>query len=705
MASVGYIAIANCKLQIANCKLSILCILQFAFFILQFASSVPTHAQNAPSDSLLTREEAALRAAAEAVVDSVVQIRTIGGLDAVDGTLLADGPTTGLVMSSDGYIISSAFNFVQQPASILVTFPSGKQAPAELIATDHSRMIVLLKVSGVADLPVPTMAPINDVRPGQWAIAVGRTFRADRVNVSVGIVSAVRRMFGKAIQTDADVSTACYGGPLVDIRGRVLGLIVPMAPQAASEVAGAEWYDSGIGFAVPLAPLAERIEQMKKGQDQRPGLLGIGMAGKNPHASLAELAAVRTDSPAGQAGLKKGDRITEIDGKPIRSQTDLRFALGPRYAGESVHVGVTRGDEDLDRTITLIGELPPFRHAFLGILPIRLATNVAEDKSSDKENTNDDAGNAGVTVRWVYAGSPAEEAGIKPGDRLTQINDSEIKSINDAHAALNNLAPGSDVNIELDRDGESVEISLNAARMPTSVPAELPAAFAMAQEETADGKAPDDQTAVAKVGETRDLKLPEFPHQCKVYVPPSHDSTRPHAVFLWLHPPGELNFDDIIRQWQTVCDRDGVLLVVPKAAGENRWERTELEYLRRLTERVVAEYSVDPRRVVVCGQDGGGAMAWLLGLAGRDTFRGLAALAAPLPRQVKVPPNEPSQRLAILAAIPAAKESAAQIARGLNDLSEAGYPLTTITATEKSGKLTESQREELARWIDALDRL
>ena len=119
--------------------------------------------------------------------------------------------------------------------------------------------------------------------------------------MSVGIVSALGRMFGKVIQTDADVSTANYGGPLVDIRGRVLGVIVPMAPQAASEVAGAEWYDSGIGFAVPLAPLAERIERMKKGEDQRAGILGIGMAAKNPHSSPAELAAVRPDSPAGKA--------------------------------------------------------------------------------------------------------------------------------------------------------------------------------------------------------------------------------------------------------------------------------------------------------------------------------------------------------------------------------------------------------------------
>ena len=153
--------------------------------------------------------------------------------------------------------------------------------------------------------------------------------------MTVGIVSAVGRMFGKALQTDADVSTANYGGPLVDIRGRVLGLIVPMSPQATSETAGMEWYDSGIGFAVPIAPLAERIEQMKKGEDQRAGLLGIGMQPSNPHTALAELSVVRPDSPAGRAGLKKGTASWK--------STVSRFARNPICDSRSApHTVATR---------------------------------------------------------------------------------------------------------------------------------------------------------------------------------------------------------------------------------------------------------------------------------------------------------------------------------------------------------------------------
>jgi poly(3-hydroxybutyrate) depolymerase len=174
---------------------------------------------------------------------------------------------------------------------------------------------------------------------------------------------------------------------------------------------------------------------------------------------------------------------------------------------------------------------------------------------------------------------------------------------------------------------------------------------------------------------------------------------------LWLHAPGEADVDELLRQWQAICDRDGVLLIVPTAAETGRWERTELEYLRRLVERVIAQYKVDPHRVVVYGHDGGGAMAWLLGLSNRDLFRGIATSAAPLPRQIRVPQNEPAQRLAVFAAIPPNKDAAlAQIADGLQKLAEAGYTVTTVTTAGDAAQLSDTHCDELARWIDTLDR-
>lgn len=682
------------------------------------------------SGSLEAREEAALKTAADGVAPSVVQIRTIGGNESVDGTLLADGPTTGLIISADGYILSSAFNFAQQPSSILVTFANGKQVPAELVATDHSRMLVLLKANGMSDLPVPTMAPVADMHPGDWAVAVGRTFRADRTNVTVGIVSALNRMFGKAIQTDADVSLANYGGPLVDIRGRVLGIIVPMAPQTTSEVAGAEWYDSGIGFAVPLANLSDRIERMKKGQDQRPGLLGVNMAQKNSHSAPAELAAVRPDSPAGQAGLKKGDRIVELNGKPIKTQSDLRFALGTAYGGDSVRLVATRGKQRLERTITLAGEMPPYRTAFLGILPIRPtkpATPAENDKTrasaslkktdenhdSKKDNPAESAAvrkpmeskngdsnstSNGVVVRMVYAGSPAAEAGVQAGDRITQINDTKTESIDDCLNAMNNLAPGNEIKVKLVRAEKPTELTLTASRLPTTVPSELTAAY------DATSAAQMERKNREKRGEARDLKLPEFPNKCRIYLPASHEAGRPQAAMLWIQSPSDGKPDDVIHQWQSICDRDGILLVVPSPTANEHWERPDLEYLRRLSERMTAQYKIDPHRMIIFGQGASGTLAWQLGLLSRDLFRGVATSAAPLPRPFRVPANEPSLRFAVFAALPASKETATPIVIGLRKFAEAGYNLVTVTASNATGQLSDNEREELARWIDTLDR-
>ena len=101
----------------------------------------------AADDDVSIREEDAVKAAIEKIAPSVVKIETFGGLERVGGLLVGTGPTTGLAVSPDGYIVSSAFNFIQKPSQILVHLGDGTRLPSKLVATDHSRMIVLLKVT------------------------------------------------------------------------------------------------------------------------------------------------------------------------------------------------------------------------------------------------------------------------------------------------------------------------------------------------------------------------------------------------------------------------------------------------------------------------------------------------------------------------------------------------------------------------------
>jgi serine protease Do len=186
-------------------------------------------------DDLEGLEEQAIRAAVAAVAPSVVRIETIGGLERVGQVLVGTGPTSGLVVSDDGFILSSAFNFIQQPTSILVALPGGQRAAAKIVARDHARMLVLLKVSTQSKLPVPTAVPRSEMSVGQWSIAVGRTYDQPEPNLSVGVISATNRVWGKAIQTDAKISPSNYGGPLIDIQGRVLGVLVPLSPQSKAQ--------------------------------------------------------------------------------------------------------------------------------------------------------------------------------------------------------------------------------------------------------------------------------------------------------------------------------------------------------------------------------------------------------------------------------------------------------------------------------------
>ena len=314
-----------------------------------------------------------MQAAVARVAPSVVRIETVGGLERVGEMLVGTGPTTGLVVSPRGHVISSAFNFVQKPASILVTLADGSRHAAKLVATDRSRMLVLLKVEVEGELPVPEFVPRAEMRVGQWALAVGRTFEASQPNVSVGIVSAVDRIWGKAVQTDAKISPNNYGGPLLDISGRVLGVLVPMSPDDTGEVAGVEWYDSGIGFAIPLEDVMHALPKLEQGQDLQAGLLGISMKGANIYSDPVEVAAARATGPAYKAGFRAGDKIVEVGGAPVRRATELKHLLGRLYSGDKVRVVAERGDARIDREVELVGKIDPYEFPFLGILPTRVA--------------------------------------------------------------------------------------------------------------------------------------------------------------------------------------------------------------------------------------------------------------------------------------------------------------------------------------------
>jgi len=361
------------------------------------AVSLTTSAARAQGEDydLLQATQTVFRSLSERLRPSLVRIETVGGTQPTvplvvdDGDsetprgpqqfvdspgsnfVVADGPTTGLVYSSDGYIVSSSYNFARQPALISVVLSDGRRLAADLIARDQVRKIALLHVDA-KDLVVPEWVSQFDVEVGQWAVALGLGFGGQRPSVSVGIISAKNRMVGNAIQTDAKLSPVNYGGPLVDIDGRVIGISVPMA-QRPGELAGVEMYDSGVGFVVPKRRVDAIVAELKKGKDIYRGWLGMQLGGQAEDGVY--VGRIADPSPLREAGVIPGDKLWAAEGRPIHHFGQLVQTLYMIPAGTKVHLCMEREGEPYEVDVVLarntdLGPLPDYEEPFDPSLPL-----------------------------------------------------------------------------------------------------------------------------------------------------------------------------------------------------------------------------------------------------------------------------------------------------------------------------------------------
>ncbi len=332
-------------------------------------NSPPQSLANSETNRISRVEAQAFREAAARIAPCIITIETVGGATPLESTprgsrpprfTPAEGPTTGLVWSADGLILTSSFNFVRDPSVITVTLADGRRFLAELLARDEIRKLAMLKIE-VANLPVPKwQTEVGQMRVGQWVVALGRGFGGPECSLNVGIISGLNRMSGLALQTDARLSPANFGGPLIDLHGRVVGLCVPMGLQPG-ELSGVEFYDSGIGFAIPYTQVAAAARDLAGGHNLRQGMLGVAIDRRS--AKTVRVAGIGNPSPARRAGLQTGDEIIAIDNQPINNYPELKRLLRPRCAGQWVTLRIRRGQGELDISVILavpedIGPVP-----------------------------------------------------------------------------------------------------------------------------------------------------------------------------------------------------------------------------------------------------------------------------------------------------------------------------------------------------------
>jgi serine protease Do len=292
-------------------------------------------------------ERAVLRASR-----SVVRLEWVGGRTLLWEALPGGAVATGTIVSSQGWIVASSYFFLDRPGAILARFPDGQVLPARMLGRDLNRMITLLKVERDCSAFVPMVCPPAEIEVGMRTVAIGWTL-AEEPDVAVGILSAKRRIWGKAVQTDARTSPRNYGGPLVDLRGRVIGIVVPLSPDGKDPVAGAQWYDSGIGFAVPMGDLPPVLARLASGEDLFPARLGVQFPPVNPVLAEPLVQAVERGSAAEQAGLRPGDRIRSLAGVAIRRVSDAEELLQRHYGGDSLRIEWEREGSVLQAEVVL----------------------------------------------------------------------------------------------------------------------------------------------------------------------------------------------------------------------------------------------------------------------------------------------------------------------------------------------------------------
>lgn len=699
-------------------------------------------------DAINDATEKAMKEAAAKAAPWVVKIETAGGAAVVGAPgggggppgggpppiRKGVGPTTGLVVDKDGYVITSSFNFANKPTDIFVTVPGQDRKVAKIVAQDTARMLTLLKIDATS-LSVPEVFPKKDVKVGQWTLAMGRALDAELVKVpgySKGIVSAVNRIWGKAIQTDCKVSPVNYGGPLVALDGRIIGVLVPASPTGEGDTAGIEWYDSGIGFAVPLDDINAVLPRLKGGKDIGRGVLGFNP--KEPEEMYnvpVTVGSIANDSAAAKAELKVGDIITQIDGKPVPHYSGLRHVLGPKYEGDEISLTVTRDGKEMKFEKIVLGSAATaaFAQPFFGILPMR----------DDPE--------AGLEVRYVYPKSPAEAAGIKEGDRIMKVGaggpargpmppgGGGMAPITGGRTQLGQIIRGTPVNTELKvelkrKDGGKVEtVTVKIGSLNEELPEKLPMPSSKQRaldkpkgapapgnpgpkpgdpeakpEEKKEDKKEDEKDELEK-GLLTGLSNKTSGREYWMYLPDNYDKNKSYGVIVWLHAakPGANEAKDMKKIWEDYCDAANFIIIAPKSKGA-QWASTETEDVIATVREALKPFTIDPTRVVAHGMGIGGSMALYMAFNARDYIRGVAVSGAPLAGNAK--DNLPNQPLCFFLIAGNKDPLLKEIQDTNTKLKAKKFPLIYREIADFGKQYIDQKTlDELTVWLDSMDRI
>jgi serine protease Do len=366
------------------------------------------------------------------------------------------GIGSGIVISPDGYIVTNN-HVVQGAVQIRVTLNDRRVLPAKLVGADKLTDLAVIKIDA-KNLPTIAWGDSTKLHPGQTVLAFGSPFGYFQFSVTRGIVSALDRPNpytddprkpGDYIQTDAAINPGNSGGPLVDARGELVGINTFIISGNGSF--------AGAGFAIPSQIVKATADELIAHGTVHHGYLGISMNDVTPEnasffnlpdATGAIVSQVTPESPASEAGLKSGDVLRELNDRKILNGSSLQVAVSQISPGTAISLGILR-DGKPETLHIKVGEFHkdaelaenaegPANHGKLGVAVDNLTPQL-------RQQLNIPSQIKGAAIESVRPASPAEDAGLAPGDVILEVNRHPVESADKFASEVHSVPAGKDI--------------------------------------------------------------------------------------------------------------------------------------------------------------------------------------------------------------------------------------------------------------------
>lgn len=345
---------------------------------------------------------------------------------------------SGFIIDRKGYIVTNN-HVIEGADEIKVRLANEKEFDAKIVGRDPNTDLALIKIEGASGLTPLSLGDSDKLTVGSWVVAMGSPFGLEQT-VTAGIVSAKGRVIGSGpyddfIQTDASINPGNSGGPLLNMNGEVIGINTAIVAQG-----------QGIGFAIPVNLAQGVIKQLKEKGSVTRGWLGVGIQDLTPE--LAEyykieekkgvlVAQVFEGDPADKAGIKVNDIITEVDGKSVNSSRELTATIAAIPVGKNIPIKILRDGktETVNVKIAkrddseLVAKQEPESSGELGIQIADITPETARQFGHSETEK-------GVLVIGVEPGSKADEAGVRQGDLVKEINRKPVNSVSQLRAEI-----------------------------------------------------------------------------------------------------------------------------------------------------------------------------------------------------------------------------------------------------------------------------